>query len=132
MIINISMNYLSKLPYEDCNFENVKIHYGKLKAVALKSNASAFVTSGKITIFTIEPPEGEKRNEIELSSPSAFNTSWFSIISPSAEIKNSTAKTIFFVLDDSFLIPEKDTDIVFEVIKGIKPCQENNYKKITW
>jgi|TARA_R110000823_G_scaffold200161_1_gene331176 hypothetical protein len=118
MIIDISMNYLSKLPYEDCNFENVKIHYGKLKAVALKSNASAFVTSGKITIFTIEPPEGEKRNEIELSSPSA-------------EIKNSTAKTIFFVLDDSFLIPEKDTDIVFEVIKGIKPCQENNYKKIT-
>jgi hypothetical protein len=118
MITDISMNYLSKLPYKDSNFENVKIHYGRLKAVALKSNCSAFVTSGKITIFTIEPPEGEKRNEIELSSPNA-------------EIKNSTNKTIFFVLNDSFLIPEKDTDIVFEVIKGMKPCQENNFKKIT-
>tara|TARA_R100000700_G_C3151905_1_gene130324 strand:+ start:556 stop:879 length:324 start_codon:yes stop_codon:yes gene_type:complete len=97
------LNFLKKLSYKKINIPNCLVHYGHIKSICILPKSSAYVSNGKIQVFTNDEKHLTKdwsRHLIDLTAESA-------------EIKNETNKNIFAILQESLILSKNYTDIVF-------------------
>lgn len=99
------MIYLKTLPYEESNYKNVSIHYGKEKAICIEPKSSAFISEGKIEVFCQQPHKKTLYYEIKVKEP--------------AEIKNETSSKIFVELEECILMPNRLGDYTIHIKNGI-------------
>tara|TARA_R110002020_G_scaffold35680_1_gene107540 strand:+ start:115 stop:438 length:324 start_codon:yes stop_codon:yes gene_type:complete len=99
------LNYLKNLKYRPANLPNCFVYYGDIKSLCISPKSSAFVSNGIIEIFTNDEKhitQDWSRHIIKLTAESA-------------ELKNETNKNIFAILQESILLPDNYTDIVFSL-----------------